>query len=55
MTASLGGKVQRGLGAGYHLMGACWRLVFSRIVVASTIEGSANIIALIDLEDGNAE
>jgi hypothetical protein len=55
-TASLGGKVQRCLGAEYRSIGACCRrqAPFS-VVVASTAEGSGKISALIAPEDGTVE
>lgn len=53
--ASLGGRVQRGLDAGYRSMGACRRQALFSIAVASTAEGSNKISALIDPKDGTAK
>ena len=55
MTTCLGGKVQWGLGAGYHLMGARRRLALPGVVVASTTKGSGKISALTAPEYGTTK
>jgi hypothetical protein len=55
MMACLGGKMQRGLGAGYRSMDARRRQTLFGVVVPLTAESSGKISALIAPEDETVE